>query len=142
MEELIENAARGNVAEVKTVLASVALALGVYQLVVIAVGYGKLRLRFLDAGPATRAHRAVGDAIAVILLLVGVACVSYYGFEEDEQQLHMVAGSALLAILTLKIAVVRRGGKLGRALPALGISVFALLTVTWASSAGGLIADG
>jgi hypothetical protein len=141
VEELIENAARGNVAEVKTVLASVALALGVYQLVMIAAGYGKLRLPFLDGGPATRAHRAVGDALAVILLLVGVACLSYYGFEDDKQ-LHMVAGSLLLAVLAVKITVVRKGGKLGRALPALGLTVFALLVVTWASSAGGLIADG
>ena len=82
MEELIEDAARWNVAEVKAVLASVALSLGVYQLVVIAVGYGKLRLSFLDVGPviasspidgvhfdaATHAAlgRAVADAVAAV----------------------------------------------------------------------------
>jgi hypothetical protein len=49
---------------------------------------------------------------------------------------HAVAGTALLAVLALKVAVVRRGLGLGRALPALGTTVFALLAVTWASSAG------
>lgn len=60
--------ARGNVTEVKVLLTSAAAALAVYQLVLIAVGYGKLRPRFLDAGPAANAHRASGDTIAVLLL--------------------------------------------------------------------------
>ena len=54
VEELIESVTRGNPTEVKVLLASVALALAVYQLVLIAVGYGKLRLPFLAARPASR----------------------------------------------------------------------------------------
>lgn len=69
MEDLVESLARGNVTEVKVLLASVALALAVYQLVLIAVGYGKVRPPFLDAGPATRAHRASGDAIVVLVVV-------------------------------------------------------------------------
>lgn len=61
MEDLVESLTRGNVAEVKVLLASVALALGVYQLAVISVGYGKVRVPFLTAPPAFAAHRAVGD---------------------------------------------------------------------------------
>ena len=53
MEELIENVTRGNPTEVKVLLASAALALAVYQLVLIAVGYGKLRPPFLAARPAS-----------------------------------------------------------------------------------------
>jgi hypothetical protein len=56
LEDLIDTLTRGNVTEVKVLLASVALALAVYQLVLIAVGYGKLRPPFLGAGPATRTH--------------------------------------------------------------------------------------
>ena len=41
MEELVEDLARGNVTEVKIVLASVALALAGYQVLLMAVGYGK-----------------------------------------------------------------------------------------------------
>ena len=58
------------VTEVKVLLTSVALALAVYQLVLIAVGYGKLRPPFLAAEPAAKAHRASGDTIAVLLIVV------------------------------------------------------------------------
>lgn len=141
MEGLVESLTRGNVAEVKVLLASVALALalGVYQLAMIAVGYGKVRVPFLAAPPAFAAHRAVGDTIALLLLCTGVMCVSVYGFEDD-QAVHAAAGSALLAVLALKVSVVRRDFGLGRFLPLLGISVFLLLSVTWATSAGGFLA--
>jgi hypothetical protein len=138
MGDAIETLMRGNVAEVKVLLASVALALAVYQLVVIAVGYGKLHLPFLAAAPAFGAHRAVGDTIALLLLVTGITCVSVYGFEDDEA-FHAIAGSALLTVLAVKISVVRRDFGLGRFLPLLGLSVFGLLCVTWASSAGGFL---
>ena len=69
LEDLIETLTPGNATEVKVLLASVALALAVYQLFLIAVGYGKLRPPFLAAAPASSAHRAVGDTIAVLLVL-------------------------------------------------------------------------
>ena len=121
-------------------LASVALALAVYQLFLIAVGYGKLRLPFLAATPASRTHRAVGDTIAVLLVVTAVMCVGYFGFEDDAS-LHMIAAVALLCVLALKIAVIRRWHGLGRFLPALGISVWILLALTWLTSAGSYLAD-
>ena len=139
MEDAVETLTRGNVAEVKVLLASVALALAVYQLAVIAVGYGKVRVPFLAPPPAFQAHRAVGDTIALLLLCTGVFCVSVYGFEDD-RALHAYSGTALLAVLALKISVVRRGFGLGRFLPVLGISVFGLLCLTWATSAGEFLA--
>ncbi len=138
MEDLVESVTRGNVAEVKVLLASVALALGVYQLTVIAVGYGKLRVPFLAPPPAFKAHRAVGDTIALLLLCTGVMCVSVYGFEDDKA-VHEAAGTALLGVLALKISVVRRDFGLGRFLPVLGITVFLLIAVTWATSAGAFL---
>ena len=140
MEELAETVTRGNVTEVKVVLASVVLALACYQLILIAVGYGKLRPSFLEARPASSAHRAVGDAIVVMIAVVALMCVSYFGFEDDET-LHVVAGTALLAVLALKIAVIRVWHRLSRFLPILGISVFTLLAVTWLTSAGSFLAD-
>ena len=139
MEDVVETLTRGNVAEVKVVLASVALALGVYQLAVIAVGYAKMTVPFLAPPPALQAHRAVGDAIALLLLCTGVMCVSAYGFEDDRMA-HAVAGTALLAVLAVKISVVRRDFGLGRFLPVLGIAVFLLLCVTWGTSAGEFLA--
>ena len=140
MEDLVESLTRGNPTEVKVVLASVALSLAAYQLVLIAVGYGKLRLSFLAARPASASHRASGDAIVVILVVVAAMCVSVFGFEDDAL-LHVVAGSALLAVLAVKIAVLRWWHAAGRLLPLLGISVFLLLALTWLSSAGSFLAD-
>jgi len=73
---MIDTLTRGNPTEVKTVLASVALALAVYQLVLIAVAYGKVRPGFLAAAPAGRAHRAVGDTIVVLVVITAFACIS------------------------------------------------------------------
>ena len=74
------------------VLATVVTALAVYQLTLIAVAYGKLRPPFLDGGVAGRAHRTVGDSIVAIAFLVATMCVSFYGFEaEDDSSLHVVA---------------------------------------------------
>ena len=89
MEDLIDSLTRGNPTEVKVVLASVVTALAVYQLVLIAVGYGKLRPPFLGARPASLAHRASGDAIVATTVVVAVMCLSYYGFEEGDKALHM-----------------------------------------------------
>jgi hypothetical protein len=140
LESIVESLTRGNVTEVKVLLASIALALAVYQLVMAGIGYGKLRPRFLRAGPAFASHRAVGDAVALLMLITGVMCLSVYGFD-DESPVHMVAGTALLAVLALKVSVVRRDFGLGRYLPVLGLSVFLLLAVTWATSAGALLAE-
>jgi hypothetical protein len=123
------------------VLASVVAALAIYQLLLISVAYGKLRPRFLAGGPAGRAHRASGDAIVAITVVVAIMCLSVYGFEEDEEAVHMISGAALLGALALKVAVVRRWHSLSRFLPLIGITVFALFALTWASSAGDFLAD-
>jgi small-conductance mechanosensitive channel len=61
----------------------------------------------------------VRDAIVVLVAVVALACVSYFGFDDDET-LHIAAGTALLAVLALKIAVIRRWHALGRFLPSSG----------------------
>jgi Kef-type K+ transport system membrane component KefB len=141
MEDLVERLTRGNPTEVKVLLASVVLALAVYQLVLIAVGYGRLRPPFLQARPAARAHRAIGDALAALIVVVAVMCIAVYGWDDDGGA-HAVLGAVLIGVLALKVLVVRRGGRLGRLLPLLGMSVFALLALTWLASAGDFLADG
>lgn len=137
---MIESLTRGNVAEVKVVLASVVLALAVYQLVLAAVSYGKVRPRFLESGPATWAHRASGDTILVLAVLVAVACVSFYGFEEGGA--HAVFGCLVLAALALKVAAVRIGGSSSPLLPWIGAALFALFLATWLTSAGDFLGAG
>jgi hypothetical protein len=140
VEQLIEDLTRGNVTEVKVVLATVVLALAVYQVVLAAVAYGWLRLPFLESHSASWTHRASGDAIVVLAILVAPACIAFYGFEDGGA--HAVFGVILLGVLALKIAVVRFGGRLSRLLPLLGISVLALFGLTWLTSAGDFLGVG
>jgi hypothetical protein len=140
MEDLVLELTRGNPTEVKVVLASVVLALAVYQVALIALAYGTARLPFLAARPASRAHRASGDAIAAITVVVAVMCVSLFGFDGEEVA-HVLSASALLAVLAAKIVVVRRGGRLGDYLPVFGVAVLALFLATWLTSAGPFLFD-
>lgn len=145
-EELVEDLANGNVTEVKVVLASIVVALAVYQVFLMAVGYGKLRLPFLKPGPASSTHRAVGDTILLVTLFVAFMCIGYFeiadGIEHADDgettrvAIHVVAALLLLAVLAVKVFVVRRGKKSGRYLPLLGLSVFGLFVITWITSAG------
>jgi ABC-type uncharacterized transport system permease subunit len=127
MEDFVESITRGNPGSVKSVLASIIVALAAYQLILAAIGYRKLPL--IDAKPAFFTHRASGDAIAVLLVLVALACLAAFGLEDD-YLLHGAAGIAAVAVLAIKVCVVRTGIG-GRYLPYLGITLFALLALTW-----------
>jgi hypothetical protein len=138
MQDFFETITRGNVTEVKVVLATVVAALAVYQVLLMAVGYEKLRPSFLAPGPASRTHRAIGDAIVVVTTLVALMCISYFELEDNTP--HVVFALALLAVLALKILVLRRWHGANRYLPVLGLSVLALFLLTWTTSAGSFLA--
>lgn len=143
MEQLIEDVTRGNVTEVKVVLATVVLALGAYQLLLAAVGYGWLRPPFLTGAPALWIHRASGDAIVLLTVAVAVMCVGYYGFDfGDDGGTHAIVALVLLGVVAVKVLAVRLGGRLGRLLPLLGVTLLALLAVTWLTSAGDFLGVG
>lgn len=127
------------VPEVKVVLTAVVLVLAAYQVVMMAVGYGKLKLPFLSPGAASFSHRSVGDAIVPVTLFVAITCLSYFGVADwfDEAFLHGVLGVLLAVVLGFKIAVVRRLHSLNRFLPALGITVFILFALTAFTAIGG-----
>lgn len=142
---MVEDLANGNVTEVKVVLASVVVALALYQLFLMGVGYGKLRSPFLRPKAASVAHRSVGDAIVFITVFVAFMCIGYFeisdGIEHADDgettrvAIHVGAAFALLGALALKIFVVRRGRRSGRYLPLLGATVFVLFVATWITSA-------
>jgi uncharacterized membrane protein YidH (DUF202 family) len=149
MEDLVDQLTRGNVPQVKTALASVVVALAIYQVCLMAVGYGRVRTRLLKPRAAAFAHRAVGDTIVVITLGVAFMCLTYFGVEEhaadDEDAraaLHVVAASLLLGVLALKIVVLRWWHRMDRYLPALGLTVFTLFAITWWSSASDYLLGG
>jgi hypothetical protein len=118
----------------------VVAALAVYQVALMAVGYGKLRPPFLGAGEASFAHRALGGTIVAVTVVVAVMCLSY--FEWGEGAVHAIAGALLLAVVALKIVVLRWWRAMDRFLPLLGITVLVLFALTWASSAGDFLAGG
>ena len=93
MEDFVVDITRGNPGSVKTVLASIVLALAVYQLLLAAIGYRKLPI--IEAKPAFFTHRASGDAIAVLIVIVALMCIAVFGFEDD-YVLHIAAGIGAL----------------------------------------------
>ena len=142
MEEFVLDLTNGNVAEVKVILASVITALAIYQLALAAVGYGKVRIPFLANPAALRAHRAIGDTILVLAFVTAGMCLSVYGFSDDGG-VHAVAGAIVLGVLVLKTGIVRSDSlRIGRLLPPLGIAVFVLFMITWATSAGDFLIEG
>ena len=118
---------RGNPGSVKAVLASVVLALAIYQLILAAIGYRKLPI--IEAKPAFLTHRSSGDAIAVLFVLVALMCLGVFGIEDDYVAARADRGGAR-----------RRAGDQGRRgphrhgralLPVLGITLFTLIAISW-----------
>jgi hypothetical protein len=152
VEELVDSLTRGNVSQVKTLLASVVAVLSAYQVFLMAVVYGKVNLPFLKSKAASFAHRAAGDMVLVITLLVAFMCLVYFEVgdgieyardgEQTRAMIHVVAGSLLVAMIMLKVIVVRWWHRMGRYLPILGVTVFALFMVTWFTSAGNYLMGG
>jgi len=152
MEDFVDGLTRGNVAQVKTVLASVVLVLALYQVGLMAIGYGTVRVPFLKPKAASFTHRAVGDTIVAITLLVAFMCITYFEVEDgiehaaDDEHVraavHVVAGSLLLAVVALKVVVIRWWHRLERFLPPLGLTVLALFAITWVTSAGDYLLGG
>lgn len=144
MDDWVEQITGGHVTEVKVVLTTIVAALAFYQVFLMAVGYGKVKLPFLQPSPASRAHRAIGDSVVSITLLIGLMCLAYFGIEDGVEDAypsdrgrvvwHLVASFALFGVLALKIVVLRWWHSMGKYLPLLGLSVFALFIASWVTS--------
>ena len=145
VEDFVDWVTRGNVSQVKTVLASIVLALAVYQVLLMAVGYGKLRVSFLKPKAAAFTHRAVGDAAVAVGIFVAFLCWSYFGVgdgiehargeETTRATIHVVAGSSFVVVVVAKVIVVRWVRRFDRYIPAIGITLFALFSIAWLTSA-------
>ena len=82
MEDLIETLSAGHVTEVKIVLTTVVSVLAIYQVLLMVVGWGWIRLPFFSSRAASFTHRSAGDAITTVTLLVGFMCYGYFGIED------------------------------------------------------------
>jgi energy-coupling factor transporter transmembrane protein EcfT len=152
VEDLIEDLAQGNVTEVKVVLATVVIALALYQVLLMAVGWGKVRVPWLSSKAASFTHRSVGDTIALVTMVVAFMCIGYFEIqdgiehadegEETRVLIHVIAAFALMAVFVLKIIVVRWWHRMGRFLPVIGVTLLILFFITWMTSAGDYLLGG
>lgn len=137
----IDQLSGGQVTSVKVVLTTVLVVLAMYQLLLAAVFYRKIRLPVLAGRVAAMTHRSSGDAICVVVVLIGLMCVSGYELGDALEHrgtrvaAHVVVSTLLVVVLAIKVLVVRFGGKrISRLLPYFGASVFLLLVGSWATS--------
>lgn len=135
MEDLFLTLTNHRPSEVKIVLASALAALAAWQVGLMLVGWGWVKVPFLAAGPASKTHRAIGDALVVLTLFASAVCVSLFGFEAEEAEAHVPVALALLAVFACKVAFVRWLPRLSFLLPWLGIALFVLFVATWATAA-------
>ena len=146
MEDFVDEISRGNVSQVKTVLASIVLVLAAYQVLLMAVAYGKVKVSFLKPKAASFTHRAVGDAAVAVGIFVAFLCWSYFGVgdgiehargeETTRATIHVVAGSLFVVAVVAKVVVVRWFRSADRLLPGIGLTLFTLVSVAWLTSAG------
>ena len=149
MEDLFTSVAGGNITAVKVMLTSVVTALAAYQVLLMSVGYGWVRLPFLAPASASSAHRAVGGTIVVLTLVVGAACLAVHGFEDSVRPgapgpdaragWHSAVSVGLVVVLATKLLVLHAWRRFEAALPALGIGVLMLFIATWLTSAGAFL---
>jgi hypothetical protein len=141
MTDWIGQLSGGQVTSVKIVLTSVLAVLAIYQVCLASVFYGKVRVPFLAGRVAAITHRSSGDAIFVVIVLIGLMCVSGYEVRDAIEHrgarvaAHVVISTLLVVVLSAKIVVLRFGRtQASRFLPYIGSSVFLLLLGSWATS--------
>ena len=106
-----------------------------------AVAYGWLRLPFLERGSAAWTHRASGDTILVLTVVIAIMCIGYSGFED---------GGAHSVVATILLGAVRHQGAGGplrrqaqpRCCRCSGVSLLILFGITWLTSAGDFLGVG
>ena len=149
MDDFVEEITRGHVTEVKIVLTSIVVALALYQVLLAAVVYGKLKLPFLKGKAASFTHRASGDMIVAVTIAVGIMCLGYFEIQDGIEHArpgqegvvttHVVLSFLLFGVIALKIIVLRWWHRMSRFLPVLGLCVLTLFVLTWLTSAGAYV---
>ena len=123
----------------KSVAASVVLVLAILQLVAISLGRGWVG----GARPRTRSyallwHRTGGFITFTLMVAVAYYCLKLISVTLGGPRVivHMVLGSAVLALVIAKIAIVERLHRHYAKLPFLGAVLFVTVIALWISGAG------
>ena len=126
----------GDTLHMKAWLTTVALLVGLGQLLTAARIYGKLRLP-----PEGRLypllHRWSGRAVIMITLPAAYHCIFKLGFGTYDARvfIHSLLGASFYGAFFAKVLIVRTSGYPGWALPMAGGMLFAMIVVLWLTSA-------
>ena len=123
--------------QMKTWLATTALALVVAQVLTASWMWGRLPGAGTAPGWLSQLHRWTGTAAFVISIPVVLHCVWSLGFATTSTRVlvHSLAGCAFYGAYAAKMLGLRLRRLPGWALPVLGGTVFALFLVVWTTSA-------
>src|SRR5918997_1004159 len=123
--------------EMKSWLASGAVALLVVQLASALAMYGRLPGVRRVPGLVAFVHRWSGVTAFGLTLPVAFACVWSFGFEDEPGRvlMHSVAGCLFYGAFTVKMLALRVRGLPSAVLPVLGGLVLVLLALVWSTSA-------
>ena len=124
---------------IKSILALVFLAAGA---VAVLAMFSLMGISEHKASPLTlrRLHRAMGFIFVLLLIVISVLCVRYVARVGDQVSLrgalHCVFALALIAVLAVKITIIKWFKGLLNLVPVMGIIVFVLAFVVVGTSAG------
>jgi hypothetical protein len=120
----------------KAWLATVAAALGLFQLFSALRIFGKINVPKTMPPWWGTAHRISGTAAFLISLPVAYHCLWSLGFQDIDSRrlIHSVAGCFFYGAFATKIIVVRSKNLPGWALPVVGGTLFTVLMVLWLTS--------
>jgi Family of unknown function (DUF6529) len=121
----------------KAWLATVAIALGVVQVLSALAMWGRLPGVRQTPRWLPLLHRWTGTAAFLVSLPVAYHCLWSLGFQTTDPRVlvHSLLGCAFYGAFTTKLLALRIERLPGMALPAIGGSLFALLTGLWLTSA-------
>lgn len=120
----------------KAWLTTGAATLAVAQLVTALWMWGRLPFAGTAPAGAAAAHRWLGTAAFVLTLPVAYHCLWALGFQSTTTRVvaHSILGCAFYGVFTTKMLVLRRHDLPGWALPAVGGTLFATLSLIWMTS--------
>ena len=123
--------------QLKAWFATVAMALGAFQLVSALRLYGKLKIPKEMPSWFGDAHRLSGTLAFLFSLPVAYHCLWALGFQSDNGSrvlIHSILGCAFYGAFVAKVVIVRNHKLPGWALPLAGGLAFAVLVLVWYTS--------
>jgi uncharacterized protein DUF6529 len=121
----------------KSLLATIALALGGVQVLLALWMYRKLPLAGAPPRPVPLAHRATGAVIFALTVPVAVHCLIAYGVQltSARRAIHSIAGCFFYGAFAAKVLAVHSRRLPGWVLPVAGGTLAVVLGVLWYTSA-------